>query len=123
MLDCELGRWRLAYDNLRANADTSSFDDRSVLGVVAAHLGDTATVNSSLRWIDRWRLREPPHGQDKMARAFIALATGEREEPLRLLREAIGEAAAPAWNAWYIRFELQPLRGEPRFEELIAPRS
>lgn len=121
-VQCELGHWRLAYDILRVSADTSNLDDHIALGVAAAHLGDTATVTKTFRWIDQWRHREAPHGQDKMGRAFIMLAGGAREEPLRLLRQAMDEGAAPAWNAWYVRFELQPLRGDPRFEEMIRPR-
>ena len=118
-LQCELGQWRAAYETLRASADTSSLDDRTVLAVAAAHVGDSATVNATLRWMDEWRSREVPRGQDKMDRAFIAVARGERAEAIRLLRQSIEEGAAPAWSAWYVRFELQPLRGDPRFEELI----
>jgi len=106
-----------------AAADTSSIDDRAVLAVAAAHLGDTATVNATLRWIDQWRRRSPPRGQDKMYRAFIVLARGDRNQAIDLLRQAIDEGSAPAWSAWYIRGELQPLRGDPRFEELVRPRT
>ena len=123
MLQCELGHWQLAYSNLRVNADTSSLDDRSALAVAAAHVGDTATVNGTLGWIDQWSRREPRHGQDKMAAAFIMLAQGDREKSLRLLHEAIEEGAAPAWNAWYLRFELLPLVGDPRFENMVSPRT
>ena len=119
LLQCELGEWQLAYETLRSSVDTSSMDDRTSLGVAAAHVGDTATVNATLHWMDEWRRRETPRGQDKMNRAFIAVARGERGEAIRLLRQAIDEGAAPAWSAWYVRFELQPLRGDPRFEELL----
>ena len=123
LLQCELGDWKAAYETLRSSSDTSSLDDRTTLGVAAAHVGDTATVNATLRWLDEWRRREVPRGQDKMGRAFIAVARGERAEAIRLLRQSIDEGAAPAWSAWYVRFELQPLRGDPRFEELIRSRT
>ena len=119
LLQCELGEWRAAYETLRVSSDTASLDDRTALAVAAAHVGDTATVSATLRWMDEWRRREVPRGQDKSGRAFIALARGDRGEAIRLLRQAIDEGAAPAWSAWYVRFELQPLRGDPRFEELI----
>jgi tetratricopeptide (TPR) repeat protein len=119
LLQCELGEWQMAYETLRSSYDSSSLDDRTALGVAAAHVGDTVTVNSTLRWMDEWRRRETPRGQDKMSRAFIAVARGDRGEAIRLLRQSIEEGAAPAWSAWYVRFELQPLRGDPRFEELI----
>lgn len=123
VLQCEVGDWRAGYGNLKATADTSSIDDRVSLAVASAHVGDTATVNATLRWIDQWRRSIPARGQDKMHRAFIVLARGDRNEAIELLRRAIDEGTAPAWSAWYVRYELQPLHGDPRFEELVRPQT
>jgi hypothetical protein len=125
MVQCELGLWKNAYDNLRATADTSDSDDRTTLGVIAAHLGDTAAVSASLKWIDEWGRRERTRGgaRARMARAFVVLAEGKRDDAVQLLRGAMRDGIAPPWTAWYIRFELQPLRGDPRFEEMIRPQT
>ncbi|MFN2602922.1 MAG: BTAD domain-containing putative transcriptional regulator [Gemmatimonadaceae bacterium] len=123
LIECELGNWKDAFENLSAAMDTSNADDRVALAVAAAHLGDTATVNRTLRWISEWKTRENPRGADSQARALVVLAMGKKEEALSLLQRAIREGSAPAWNAWYVRFELGPLRGDPRFEQLVRPQT
>lgn len=122
-IQCELGLWKEAYETLRPVADTTSEGDQTQLGIIAAHLGDTATASQSLRWIDAWSRKKNRRGMAKLSRAFILLAMNRREEAIAGLREARLEGAAPAWTAWYVRWELHPLRGDPRFEELIRPRT
>jgi tetratricopeptide (TPR) repeat protein/TolB-like protein len=122
-LDCELGNWNKAYEILRQSPDSGDADYQTTLGVVAAHVGDTSVVNKSLRWIEGWGRRSRATGEDKMDRAFVVLASGDRQGALRLLRQSMVEGVAPPWNAWYIRYELAPLRGDPQFEEMLAPRS
>lgn len=122
-LHCELGDWQAAYRDLLGTVDSADRSDRVTLAVAAVHVGDTAFVNATLRWIDTWHLRNPTRGGDKMARAFIALASGDKDLAITLLSKAIDEGISPAWNAWYQRFELQPLRGDPRFEALVRSRN
>ena len=51
-------------------------------------------------------------------RALIYVQLGERDEALRLLREAY--ELKDAWVAWLgVEPQLDPLRGEPEFEELL----
>ena len=122
VLHSTLGDWTTAYRYLRADADSATLDGRIALAVAAAHVRDTATVDATLRWLDGWQQRAPRHGADKMFRAFILLAGGNRDGALALLSKSLDEGVAPAWNRWYLRYELQPLRGDERFERLIRPR-
>jgi serine/threonine-protein kinase len=123
MIQCELSRWKEALETLAPVADTSDSEDQKTLGVIAAHLGDTATVARALKWTERWGRKESTRGAASMNRGFIVLAMGKRAEAVRLLGEASREGVAPAWNGWYVRWELQPLRGDERFEQLIRPQS
>ena len=123
MIECELGRWKEALGNLASVADTSDSEDQKTLGVIAAHLGDTATAARALKWTQDWGKRERTRGAASMNRAFIVLALGKRAEAIRLLAEASREGIAPAWTMWYVRWELQPLRGDERFEQLIRPQT
>ena len=120
-IQSELGMWKDAYENLRAVADTSSESDWTTLGVIAAHLGDTAVARQSLRRLEMWDRKENTRGVAKMSRAFILAAMNQPNQAIDLLREARLQGSAPAWTAWYVRFELQPLRGNPRYEELVRP--
>jgi len=122
ILRCELADWRPAYEILRTAADTANVGQRVALAIAAAHVGDSARAEETIRWIDRKRLNDTRRGLGKMERAFIELALGRRDQAIALLREAIAEGKAPAWNAWYVRWELAELRGDIRFEELIRPR-
>lgn len=122
-IQCELGLWKEAYETLRPVADTTSEGDQTQLGIIAAHLGDTATAAQSLRWIDSWNKQRNRRGMGKLSRAFILVAMNRRDHAIPLLHEARLEGAAPAWTAWYVRWELEPLRGDPRFEELIRPQT
>lgn len=122
-VQCELQQWSAAYEALRANIDTANAGDRVTLAVVAAHVGDTALVMVTLAWIDGWKAEGPQRGQDDLARAFIYTALGDTDRAITLLRDAANSGSAPAWTAWYIRFELDPLRRDARFAELIRPRT
>jgi DNA-binding SARP family transcriptional activator/TolB-like protein len=123
LVQAEVGDWQNAYENLKATLDTSDLDQRVTFAVVAAHVGDTASVSAILEKLKPVANARKPQGAVKMKRAFIVLAQGDRTQSKRLLHEAIREGVAPAWNAWYVRFELTPLRGDTEFEEMIAPRT
>jgi Flp pilus assembly protein TadD len=123
MIQCELGLWNEAFSNLGPVADTSDSEDQKTLGVIAAHLGDTASAVKALNWTQDWGKRERTRGGASMNRGFILLAMGKKAEAVRLLAEAARSGIAPAWTMWYVRWELQPLRGDERFEQLIRPQS
>ena len=115
-LHIDLGEWRAAYDILRSVANPGE-EARVGLAVAAAHVGDTATAQETLRWLES---RSRRNGAD-MNRAFIQLALGQRDSALASLRAALDAGVSPAWNTWYMRPELEPLRGDPRFQELVRP--
>lgn len=118
LLHFERDEWQQAYDILRVITDTTRAGQRVTFAVAAAHVGDTATARATERWLVGRSKRE---GVD-MDRAFIQLALGERDRAIQSLRAAIEAGVAPAWNAWYTRAELHPLRNDPRFQELVRPR-
>lgn len=89
------------------------------LAIAAAHLRDSATVRETLQWLQGRERRR--HGAD-MDRAVIQVALGQHTEALASLRLAMEVGVAPAWSGWYVRSDLNPLRGDPRFQELIRPR-
>jgi DNA-binding SARP family transcriptional activator/tetratricopeptide (TPR) repeat protein/TolB-like protein len=115
-LFADLGEWQNAYDILRTLRSPDE-EQRVALGVAAAHIGDTATARETMRWLETTSKREGA----EMNRAFIELALGQRDQAIASLRAAITSGVAPGWNAWYLRPELAPLRGDPRFEDLIRP--
>jgi DNA-binding SARP family transcriptional activator/tetratricopeptide (TPR) repeat protein len=116
-----LGDWRSAYETYRTVGDTSVFG-RADLAIAAAHIGDSTTVNATIRRLEDWGKEEPQHGQDKQMLAFIATARGDRDRAILLLTQAEAEGMAPTFQGWYHRFELWPLHDDPRFEALIRPR-
>lgn len=65
-------------------------------------------------------------GRSKFERESAALQSTRGESGTSRFRAPEpkeGDGVAPAWNVWYLRFELQALRGDTQFEELIAPRT
>jgi DNA-binding SARP family transcriptional activator/tetratricopeptide (TPR) repeat protein len=115
-LHVELGEWQAAYDILRALPKRED-DHRVTLAVAAAHVGDTVIARETIRWLETTSKREGA----EMNRALVQLALGHRDSAIASLRAAIASGVSPGWNAWYLRPELLPLRGDPRFEELIRP--
>lgn len=117
MIHADLGEWQAAYDILRPIASPNAFQ-RVMLGVAAAHVGDTATARAVIRWTDTQSKRDGA----EMDRAFIEAALGERDQAIASLRAAVRSGVVPGFANWYVRPELLPLRGDPRFEDLIRPR-
>ena len=114
-LHADLGEWPVVYEILRQLPNAGG--QRTALAVAAAHVGDTATAHETLKWLET---RDRRSGAE-MNRAVIELALGRRDTAVALLRAAIASGIAPGWNAWYVRPDLIPLRGDPRFEDLIRP--
>ena len=94
-----------------------------MIAIAAAHLGDTATVSATKRWIDEYEKRVPPLGSIYEARAMIILAEGDRTAALGLLRAAIAKTreTSPMLRAWRSKWQFAPLRGDPRWAALLAP--
>lgn len=114
----ELEDWRRA-DSIFRSLGTLNARQRVNRAIVAAHLGDSATALETLEWLKGGDQRRD--GAD-MDRAFIQVALGQHNQALTSLQLAMEAGRAPAWNGWYVRSELNPLRGDRRFEELIRPR-
>ncbi len=121
ILDCEFGDWKSAYARFAPDADSASLEDRALLAIIAAHLGDTTTVSTTLRWMDEYsKTFRLPAILDQL-RAEIVLAQGDRANALRLMAKVLSEEAIPLFLEWPRQWEFAPLRGDPRFKKLLAP--
>jgi hypothetical protein len=122
-LDCMFGDWAAAYPRLKASLDTGSYHSRILLAIAAAHMGDTATVNATRRWIDEYEISSSMFGEAYQARSMIVLAGGDRTAALALLRTALTKekALTPMLAAWHSSWEFAPLRGDPRWAAMLAP--
>jgi len=121
LMYCELGEWARAFEHLRASMDSTDVSARATVAVAAAHVGDTAFVSETLGWMDAQHRKMRTRDRDMSDRAFVVLAQGKRDEAIALLQQAIKEGRNPSQNTWYVRFELDPLRNDPRFQEMIRP--
>lgn len=117
----EMGEWKSAYANLRASFDSTDASARSVVAVAAANAGDTAFAMATLKWMEERDGRIRIRDRDVSERAFVHLALGRREQALVLLRQAMAEGRTPAWNGWFLRFELQPLQNDSRYQAMVRP--
>jgi hypothetical protein len=90
------------------------------LGVIAVAEGDrerSSAISSQLAEMDRPYL----FGRNTLWRARIAAMSGEREEAVRLLRQAFSEREY--YGIWLHRdIYLESLRGYGPYEELVRPR-
>jgi tetratricopeptide (TPR) repeat protein len=91
------------------------------LGAAAARLGDTAGAEAALHQLDALAaIPGAPPGRATLLRARIVSLQGERERAVELLRQAF--AGGQAFGIWLHRdMDLEPLRGYPRYEQLVAP--
>ena len=121
VMQCNLGEWKSAYENLRASTDSTDSADRGTLAVAAVHAGDTAFAKATLEWMEERDRRLRARDRDVSERAFVHIALGNRKKALSLLRQAMKEGRAPSHNTWYARFELEPLRKDPTFQAMIKP--
>jgi tetratricopeptide (TPR) repeat protein len=121
VLFAELGRWEEAYREFTAIPAGSPQRPWVRLGVAAAHVGDTAVVREALAHFEALPADRRGTVLADEARGFIYAALGQPDEAIRLLRRARDRGRAPGFSQWYVRFELDPLRRDRRFRELIAP--
>ena len=94
------------------------------LGVVAARLGEQDEAQRISQRLAEW---EDPYmrGDDTYWRAAIAATLGDRDDAVRYLRAAFAEGLPFMVNKEVMRhgdMNLEPLRGYPPFDRLMAPK-
>jgi hypothetical protein len=117
LIDWYAGNWQAVLDYWRVEIASVQPDARMYgqIGASAAHLGDRATA------LDMMRLLEKHGGNATAWRAIIALALGERENAMQLLRDAVAQGVRPA-AFFHAQPGLDPLRGHPPFDAMLRPR-
>jgi tetratricopeptide (TPR) repeat protein len=114
-------RWEEAQD--RVETAYKKFPDSEVilglLGALAARRGDKEEAkrfSSLLENMDRPYL----FGRHTLWRARIASLLGEKENAIRLLREALAQGVS--YTALHPVMDFEPLQDYPPFQELIKPK-
>jgi tetratricopeptide (TPR) repeat protein len=123
----KLGHWeeaRAVYEELLAEGWSGDTLALAGLGAIAARQGNVERAQAISE-----QLAERPGGQP-LGRAHIAALLGEREEAVRLLREALRHDGPRGinsdWGTFMLRrhqdTDLEPLRDYPPFELFLRPR-
>jgi hypothetical protein len=87
---------------------------------IAANRGDETQALDDAAWLEDLH-RPYLNGQHTWFRGVIAGALGQREEAVRLLRQAYSEGRSYSWYN-LVRADLVPLRDYPPFQELMRPK-
>ncbi len=93
-----------------------------LLGVIAAKQGDAAGAAGWDEVLRSTQILYGSKGQPSLWRAKIALALGNRDQALALLRQAISEGVVFWGDPFHVDPDLAPLFGDPAYEELVAPK-
>ncbi|UCC41573.1 MAG: tetratricopeptide repeat protein, partial [Candidatus Aminicenantes bacterium] len=114
-------RWEEAQDIFEALHEEfpDEIDYLGWLGVVAARRGDkeeAVRISSLLENIDRLYI----FGLHTYWRARIASLLGEKENAVRILREALAQGVY--YSALHPSMDFEPLQDYPPFKELIKPK-
>jgi tetratricopeptide (TPR) repeat protein len=119
-------QWREARSVFAAIAEDDPQDLHALgyLGVLAARLGEQ---DEALRISQRLAAWEDPYVRGRHAywRVSIAAALGDRDEAVRYLRAAFAEGLRFSTNTTsylHADMNLEPLRGYPPFDRLMAPK-
>ncbi len=96
------------------------------LGVIAAKTEDEAAARQWATRLAERAVQYGPKGEPTLWRAKIAVALGDRDAALALLRQAINEGIN-FWdpnhgNPFHADIDFEPLVGYAPYEEIIAPR-
>jgi hypothetical protein len=110
---------RRAFDAL-VEQHPEGVSSRGHRGFVAASSGDSAQALEDLEWLAHLRDRYVRRVADYW-RAAISGALGRVDEAVDLLRQAYGEGLRYDVADWYSP-ELDPLRDNPGFKELLRPK-
>ena len=125
---CLAQRWRKARSVFAEVAEGDPFpwnlEALGHLGVVAARLGEQ---DDAQRISQRLAVWEYPYlqGRHTYWRASIAAALGDRDDAVRFLRQAFAEGLPFTLGDEEMRHDdmnLDPLRGYPPFDRLMAPK-
>ena len=117
----ETERWEEAQDIFEALHEEfpDEIDYLGFLGVSAARKGDkeeALRISSLLENIDRPYI----FGSHTFWRVRISSLLGEKENAVRLLREALAQGVS--YTALHPRMDFEPLQDYPPFKELIKPK-
>jgi tetratricopeptide (TPR) repeat protein len=116
------GRWdeaRAVFEGLHKEFP-DQVDYAGYLGAIAARQArrdEAQRIADQLRDVDRPYL----FGANTYARARIAALLGEKDEALDLVREAIAQGA-DCLSGLHRDMDLESLRSDPRFRELLTPK-
>jgi thioredoxin-like negative regulator of GroEL len=105
---------RVAYAR-KAAKDTSDVKARAALAAIAARRGDQAEVDSQERWLSAHR-----QGLADLGLARVAALQGRREDAVRLLQRAMGDALERHYL--HIDPDFESLREYPPYRELLRPK-
>jgi tRNA A-37 threonylcarbamoyl transferase component Bud32/TolB-like protein len=112
-------------ESLARPLDTGAADSTSVitlLGVIAAGRGDTATAQAMDRRLARDRVRYARSGSPPLGRARIAAASGDRARAVQVLRTSLARGHWYTWLDLHAVSEFESLRGYAPFDELVRPK-
>jgi len=117
-------RWQEAKDLFESlvKEDPADIDYLGYFGLVAARSGNRDEVLKISAQLAEFNVPFPKSwpGPPTYYRACIAAIEGEKENAIRLLREAIGQGFEYWWLYWDP--DLESLRDYPPFKELIKPK-
>ena len=115
------GDWKQAYAELPGDLGTYLSGDkaRMMLGIAAAHVGDTTTAIAMLSWAKE---REGKDSDQLWYEAGILEALGRRDDAIATLRVAATRGSTAVMTHINNVRAFLPLHGDARFEALIAPR-
>jgi DNA-binding SARP family transcriptional activator/TolB-like protein len=115
------GDWKQAYAELPRDLDTYMNGDkaRMMLGIAAAHVGDTTTAIAMLAWAKE---HEAKDADQLWYEAGILEALGRRDDAIATLRIAVTRGSTAIMTHINNVRAFLPLYGDARFKALIAPR-
>ena len=119
---CAAGLWddaRSAASRV-AEAVPGSIGARGYLGLSAAHMGDRVEARKMLQWLETAEDLDD-RGSPTLWRARITAQMGEKEQAIVLLREAFRQGQSLIVRTHADR-ELDPLRAETAFQDLVKPK-
>ena len=112
-----LGRHQEAIDSLQS-AVKHSAESADMLGALGYALARAGRHGEAREMLDRMRTISARHYVSAFSIALVHIALGDRRQALDALETAYEERS---WGLAFIGVEpaLDPLRGEPRFDELV----